>query len=107
VLYELRTYHILPGKMPDIENRFRQHTIGFFERHSIKVVGFWTEIVGRSDTLIYITAFDSMADREEKWQAFASDLEWLKIREQTEGNGQIVARVENRFLKQSNFSPLQ
>ncbi len=107
MIYELRTYYIMPGRMSDIENRFRQHTTGFFERYGIKVVGFWTEIVGRSDTLVYITAFDSLADRDEKWTAFASDPDWLKVREETEKNGPIVARIENRFLQPTSFSAMQ
>ena len=107
VIYELRTYYIVPGRMPDIQNRFKEHTTGFFERYGITVLGFWTEIVGRNDTLVYITAFDSMADREEKWNAFQSDPEWLKVREETERNGPIVARFENRFLQSTAFSPLQ
>ena len=31
------------------------------------------EVVGRSDRLVYITRFDSQADREAKWTAFQSD----------------------------------
>ena len=107
MIYELRTYYIMPGRMPDIQNRFSQHTTGFFERYGIKVVGFWTEIVGRNDTLVYITAFDSLADREEKWTAFASDPDWLKVREETEKNGPIVERIENRFLQPTSFSAMQ
>ena len=107
MLYELRTYYIMPGRMADIESRFRDHTLGFFERHGIEVVGFWTEVVGRNDTLVYITAFENMADREAKWDAFANDPDWLRVRADTESNGQIVARVENRLLRPTDFSELK
>ena len=73
MLYELRIYEILPGKMPVIDARFREHTLGFFERHGVEVVGFWHEVVGRSDRLVYLTRFADMADRERKWGAFISD----------------------------------
>lgn len=107
MIYELRTYYIMPGKMPDIQSRFANHTLGFFERHGVEVVGFWTELVGQNDTLVYITAFESMADREEKWNGFMADPEWLAVRAETEKDGQIVARVENRLLQPTAFSPLQ
>ena len=41
MVYEHRTYIIPPGKMDGILARFRDHTMGLFERHGINVVGFW------------------------------------------------------------------
>ena len=73
MLYELRIYEILPGRMDAIMARFSNHTMRIFERLDIEVVGFWQEVVGRSDRLVYITRFDSQADREAKWTAFQSD----------------------------------
>ena len=49
MLYELRVYEILPGRMDAIMARFSQHTMRIFERLDIEVVGFWQEVVGRSD----------------------------------------------------------
>ena len=73
MLYELRIYEILPGRMPVIDARFREHTLGFFARHGVEVVGFWHEVVGRSDRLVYLTRFADMADRERKWGSFIND----------------------------------
>ena len=42
MVYELRTYRIPEGKMPNILSRFENITFGLFERHGIEVVGFWT-----------------------------------------------------------------
>ena len=84
MLYELRVYEILPGRMDAIMARFSQHTMRIFERLDIEVVGFWQEVVGRSDRLVYITRFASQADREAKWTAFQSDPEWQRVRAETE-----------------------
>ena len=100
MLYELRIYEILPGRMDAIMNRFSQHTMRIFERLDI-------EVVGRSDRLVYITRFDSQADREAKWTAFQSDPEWLQVRAATEASGQIVARVINSYMTPTGFSPMQ
>ena len=45
MIYELRVYEAAPGRLPDLNARFANHTLGFFARHGIKVVGFWTEEV--------------------------------------------------------------
>ena len=107
MLYELRTYYIVPGRMDDINARFRDHTMNFFGKYGIEVVGFWTEVVGRNDTLVYITAFENMAQRDAKWTAFVNDPEWLRVRAETEADGAMVARVENRFLAPTDYSPLK
>ena len=108
MLYELRVYEILPGRMDAIMARFSQHTMRIFERLDIEVVGFWQEVVGRSDRLVYITRFASQADREAKWTAFQSDPEWQRVRKpKPKSSGQIVARVINSYMTPTAFSPLQ
>jgi hypothetical protein len=66
VIYELRTYHVMPGRMPDLNRRFAEITLGFFAKYGIIVVGFWqNELGGASDELIYMLSYESLADREE------------------------------------------
>jgi hypothetical protein len=68
MLYELRTCHAMPGRLPDLNRRFAKITLGFFRKHGIQVIGFWTnELRGSSDQLLYILVYDSLADREKKW----------------------------------------
>jgi hypothetical protein len=107
MLYEMRSYYVVPGRLPDIIARFRDHTTGIFERIGIKNIGYWTELVGRNDLLIYIIAFEDMADREAKWEKFITDPEWIEVKTRTEANGQIVRYLENRFLAPIDFSALQ
>jgi len=108
MLYELRTYHAMPGRLPDLNRRFADITMGFFKKHQIQVVGFWTnELGGSSDQLIYMLAYESLADREKKWNAFQADPEWHTKRAETEKNGAIVARVENSILQPTNFSAVK
>ncbi len=107
MLYELRIYEILPGRTDAIMRRFAHHTMGIFARLDIEVVGFWQEVVGRSDRLVYVTRFEDMADREAKWLAFQSDPEWQQVKADTEADAPIVARVINSFMVPTPFSPLQ
>jgi hypothetical protein len=107
MLYEMRSYYVVPGRLPDIVARFRDHTTGIFERVGIKNIGYWTELVGRNDLLVYIIAFEDMADRETKWEKFITDPEWIEAKTRTEADGQLVRYLENRFLAPTDFSPLQ
>lgn len=107
MIYELRIYEIVPGRLPDINRRFETITTKIWDRLGIKQAGFWTADVGTSNELIYLLAWESMAEREEKWNKFQADPEWIAKRAETEANGPIVARVRNSFLRPTSYSSVQ
>jgi hypothetical protein len=108
LIYELRIYRTLPGRLPNLLARFQNHTLRIWERHGIRQAGFWTTLVGESNyDLTYLLAWDSLADREVKWPAFAADPEWLAARAESEKDGQIVANISNQFLIPTAFSSVQ
>ena len=107
MIYELRTYDAMPGKLPALHDRFANTTVRLFEKHGIRVVGFWTEDVGTSNTLVYMLAFDDMAQRDRAWTAFRADDERARAFAETEREGPLVVRVTNRILKPTAYSPLQ
>ncbi len=107
MIYELRIYETIPGKLGDLNSRFSNHTVKLFEKHAIHVVGFWTEDIGTSNQLVYMLGFDSLADRENKWTNFQNDAEWQKIRAESEVDGPINARVRNMILRPTDYSPMQ
>ena len=96
MIYELRIYTATPGRLPDILARFRDHTLKIWERYGIRQAGFWTTLVGpNSNTLTYLLAWESLGEREAKWNAFVVDPEWLAVRSATEKDGPIVASIAN------------
>ena len=70
MLYECRIYDAVPGNLPALNERFANHTTGFFRKHGIGMLGFWTDEIGTSNRLTYIVTFENMADREARWGAF-------------------------------------
>ena len=60
-VFELRTYTTPEGKLPNLEARFRDHTMAIFEKHGITNVAYWTpqDEPLSANTLIYIIAHDS------------------------------------------------
>lgn len=108
MIYELRIYRTVPGKLPALLNRFANHTLKIWEKHGIRQAGFWTTVVGESaNDLTYMLAWESMAERETKWGAFQTDPEWLAVRAETEKDGAINANVMNAFLAPTAFSSVK
>ena len=88
--------------------RFETQTLKIWERMGIRQVGFWTTVIGASHLdLVYLLAWESLAERERKWEAFAVDPEWLEVRIDSEKDGVIVASAANSILSPTSFSALQ
>jgi len=108
MLYEMRTYTAMPGRLADLNKRFAEITLGFLAMHGIRAVGFWTnELGGASDQLIYILAYESLADREKKWGAFLADPERSAKFAETEKNGPLVRRLTAQILRPTAYSPMK
>jgi len=108
MIYELRIYHSMPGKLGALQARFRDHTTALFEKHGITNVGYWTNAVGgSSDELVYMLAYDDFAHRERAMTAFQTDPDWLRVRAESERDGILNARFENRLMVPTDFSNLK
>ncbi len=108
MIYEYRVYEAAPGKLPELHDRFRNHTLKAFERNGFKNIGYWVAEVGDySDRIIYLVAFDNMEQRERAWAAFRDDPVWLRAKAESEAEGPVVARVSNTLLTPTDYSPLQ
>jgi hypothetical protein len=106
-VYELRVYHAAPGKLADLEARFRDHTIKIFDRHGIKSVAYWTPLdePEKSNTLIYILQHPSREAAAANWKSFQDDPEWKSVKEKSEANGKLTDKIDSTFLALTDFSP--
>jgi hypothetical protein len=94
-------------KMKNINDRFANHTIKIWKRIGIRPVGFWQNEIGPSNILTYMLAWESLAEREEKWATFISDPEWIKVWEETQKDGPIVLKTHNTIMKPTTYSEMQ
>ena len=106
VIYEIREYTTVPGRMPALVKRFNDHTFGFFAKHGMEVVFTSLTEVGSNSTneLVYVMRFDSYEDMATKWAAFQSDPDWLEVRSASEADGPIVASISRRVLNPAQFT---
>lgn len=102
---EWRIYNTVPGKLPDLHSRFANHTLALFEKHGMENIGYWTEVIGTSNRLVYMLGYPSLEDRQNSWKAFMKDPEWLKARVASEKNGPLVRKVSNTILRPTSYSP--
>ena len=108
-VYELRIYHCLEGKLPDLLKRFREHTTKLFEKHGMKNIAYWTPMdeAQKSNTLVYIIAHASREAATANWKAFQDDPDWKKARAESEKDGKLVASVKSEFLNATDYSPIK
>lgn len=108
MIYELRIYRCVPGRLPALLTRFRDHTLPIWEKRGIRQAGFWTTLVGDSHLEItYMLAWDSLADRQKRWDAFLADPEWQAVAAETEKDGQLVENIRNQLLLPTVFSTVK
>ena len=108
MIYELRVYDSVPGRLQALLSRFEKTTLKILELHGIPQDGYWTTLVGESNhQLNYLLQWESMAERETKWNVFMADPEWQAKRAESEEDGPIVAKVSNQFWQPTAFSSVK
>ena len=104
-VYEMRTYHTLPGRLDALLARFRDHTTKLFEKHGIQNIGYWVP-KDKPNTLVYILAHKNVDSAKKSFDAFRKDPDWIKARDASEASGKIVEKVESVFLSPTDYSPI-
>ena len=107
-VYELRTYTVLPGRLPALHKRFAEHTMKLFEKQGMRNEMYWvpTDDARKDNTLIYFLSHESQEAADRSWKSFVSDPEWIKVRDASEADGKILAKPPERvYMKLTEYSP--
>ncbi len=104
-VYEMRIYHAAPGKLDDLNKRFREHTTKLFEKHGMENIGYWTPVDNTNNLLIYIVAHKSMEASAQSWKAFGADPDWQRAQKASEVNGRLVTKADRYFMSATDYSP--
>jgi hypothetical protein len=103
--FEMRTYYAAPGKLEDLQARFRNHTTRLFEKHGMVNIGYWLPLTNAENKLVYLLAYPSRQARDQAWKAFGADPDWQAAARESERNGKLVSKAESVFLTPTDFSP--
>ena len=85
--YELRMYHVRPGKIDALKARFG-------------------DAPSSQNLFIYILEHPSREEAERNWSAFQADPEWKKVKAESEANGPLVDHIDRYFMDPTGFSAL-
>jgi hypothetical protein len=106
--YELRTYIAVPGRLPALNARFRDHSVALLQKHGMKLVGFWTP-VDKENVLVYIVEHKSREAAEKSWTEFRADPEWIQAKKASEeaAGGSLTEKVESVFMTPTDYSAMK
>jgi hypothetical protein len=106
-VYELRTYTAVPGRLDALHARFKDHLLGFFQKHGMTNVVYFKPMDTplSQSTLIYLVSHESREAAARSWSAFQNDAEWKKI--SSAGGGAMASKVESMFLEPTDYSPMK
>ena len=105
MIYELREYTAVPGKLPALIQRFNEHTLELFEKHGMDLVFISHTQLGDNslNEVVYMLRFDSYDDLERRWAGFLADPEWRRVKAESEVDGPLNVSVRRRILDPSVF----
>jgi hypothetical protein len=67
-----------------------------------------TTYIGPSaNTLTYILAWDDLGARQQRWDAFQADPEWLAAKAESERDGPLLVQVQSFIMKPTEYSQMQ
>jgi NIPSNAP len=107
-IFELRTYTCLPGRLPVLITRFKDHTLKLFEKHHMENIAYFVSEEKESQSkLVYLLAHKSEEEATKSWDAFRNDPAWMAARDASEKDGKIIEKIESVFLKPLSFSKIK
>ncbi len=107
--YELRTYTTAAGKLPNLNARFRDHTMRIFKSHGMSNVAYFTPTDKKlaENTLVYFISHESSEAAKKSWGSFGSDPAWKKVAKESQVDGRILVKggVKRQYLVPTEYSP--
>ena len=101
--YEIRTYRLKNGGIPEYLKVVGEIGIAIQKRHLGNLVGYFSSEIGRINEIVHIWGFDSLDDRQARRARLAADPEWQaflpKIRD-------LIVTADNKIMTPAAFSPL-
>ena len=119
-VFELRTYTTEPGRLPNLNARFRDHTVSLFAKHGMTNVAYWNPLEDQKgassppdtkNTLIYLIAHASQDAAKASFGNFGKDPDWQAARKASEekagGSLTIKGGVKSVFLVPTDYSAVK
>lgn len=105
MIYEVREYVPVPGRLGDVMDMFKTVVIPLFRKHDMEItqVGFTTIGDNSFNELVYTMRFADLTELEAKWRAFIADPEWTSALASREENGPLYQAIRRRVVDAAPF----
>lgn len=104
MIYELRTYQLAVGALPEYLEVARTMILPGVAEYGLKPVGFWYSEIGQLNEVVHLWAYTDLNDRQEKWGKWARDPRRGEVMKRLRG---VVLSQSNKILSPTDFSPMQ
>jgi len=103
MFYEIRTYRLKNGAIPDYLKVVGETGIAIQKKHLGNLVGYFSSEIGPINEIVHIWSYETLDDRQSRRARLAADPEWQaflpKIRD-------LIVSAENKIMLPTAFSPL-
>lgn len=102
MIVDVRTYTVIPRKLPQYVAFFESHALPVVKRHGLELMGFYVSYIGPLNQVVHLWRYDSLADLEKKRAVRDADPAWAEFLKLTEG---MVLMQEDKVMQPTAFSP--
>lgn len=108
MIYEVREYVPVPGRLDDVIDLFKSVVVPLFRKHDMSLVhaGFTTIGDHSFNELVYAMRFRDLTELEHKWTTFIQDPEWTAAFNEREKNGPLYQAIRRRVTDGGPFAEL-
>ena len=102
MIVDVRTYTLIPRKLPHYVELFEKHALPVTKRHGLELLGYYVSQIGPLNQVVHLWRYESLADLERKRAARDADPAWAEFLAMTEG---MVLMQDNKIMRPAAFSP--
>lgn len=106
MIVDMRIYTTHPNKTAEFVALYKAEAWPLQQKYLGRCVGWFVSAEGPLNQVVHLWAYESQADREKRRGAMAADPAWAAYLKKAAAAGLLVAQ-ENRFLRPTDFSPVQ
>ena len=106
MIVDMRIYTVKPGHMAAFVKLYQEHAWPLQQKYLGRCLGWYTTVEGPLNKVVHMWGYENQGDREVRRTAMAADPAWQAYLARSNELG-LVTEQENRFLKPTEFSPVQ
>lgn len=104
MIYEMRTYRMKVGAIPDYLKIVEREGIEVQKYHLGELVGYFFSEIGPLNEIVHIWAYADLVNRNQRRERLAADPRWQAVLAQIMP---LIETMQNKILVPAEFSPLK